>query len=207
MAQGLHPRAVALDLVGRINRVTGRREGGALGLSGPQINALRAAQAELASADPAGLRNYLTRKRRVKYPFDSVVRNAIREGKAIDPATAKTMATRYSASMLKLRGEVIARTEGLPAIRAAKREAYQQLVDDGRIDAQSIVRGWHTIKDGRQRDSHGAMDGQEVRGLDTPFVSPGNAAVMFMYPGDTTWAPPAETISCRCDESISIRKR
>lgn len=205
MAKGLHPRAVALDLVGRINRVTGVREGGVLGLSGPQTAALRAAKAELASADPAGLRNYLTRGRRDRR-LDKTITKALREGKAIDPATAKTMATRYSASMLKLRGEVIARTEGLPAIRAAKREAYQQLIDDGRVDAQSIVRGWHTIKDGRQRDSHGAMDGQTVRGLDMPFQAPTGAALL--YPGDTSMgADGSETISCRCDESISIKTR
>lgn len=205
MAQGLHPRAVALDLVGRINRVSGIREGGVLGLSGPQTAALKAARAELASADPAGLRNYLTRGRRDRR-FDKTVTKALREGKAIDPATAKTMAARYSASMLKLRGEVIARTESLPAIRAAKREAYQQLIDDGRVDVQSIVRGWHTIKDGRQRDSHGAMDGQTVRGLDMPFQTPTGAALL--YPGDTSLgADGSETISCRCDESISIRPR
>lgn len=205
MAKGLHPRAVALDLVGRINRVSGVREGGMLGLSGPQSAALQAAKAELASADPAGLSNYLTRGRRDRR-FDKTVTKALREGKAIDPATAKTMATRYSASMLKLRGEVIARTEGLPAIRAAKREAYQQLIDDGRVDGQSIVRGWHTIKDGRQRDSHGAMDGQTVRGLDMPFQTPTGAALL--YPGDQSLGAGAEeTISCRCDESISVKPR
>lgn len=205
MAKGLHPRAVALDLVGRINRVSGVREGGVLGLSGPQSAALKAAKTELASADPAGLRNYLARGRRDRR-FDKTVTKAIREGKAIDPATAKTMATRYAASMLKLRGEVIARTEGLPAIRAAKREAYQQLIDDGRVDAQSIVRGWHTIKDGRQRDSHDSMNGQQVRGLDMPFQTPNGAALL--YPGDVSLgAAGSETISCRCDESISIRPR
>ena len=205
MARGLHPRSVALDLVGRINRVTGSSEGGVIGLSGPQRTAVEAAKAELASTDPKALANYLTRKRRNRN-FDKTVSRAIREGKRIDPATARSMVTAYSNGLLKLRGEVIARTEGLPAIRAAKREAYWQLVDDGRIDAQDIVRGWHTIKDGRQRDSHDAMDSQEVRGLDMPFQTPTGSSLL--YPGDTSLgADASETISCRCDESISIRRR
>lgn len=205
MAKGLHPRSVALDLVGRINRVTGRREGGVIGVSGPQRTAVEAAKAELASIDPKALANYLTRKRRNRN-FDRTVRRAIREGKHIDPATARSMVTAYSNGLLKLRGEVIARTEGLPAIRAAKREAYQQLVDDGRIEAQDVVRGWHTIKDGRQRDSHDAMDSQVVRGLDMPFQTPTGSSLL--YPGDTSLgADSSETISCRCDESISIRRR
>jgi hypothetical protein len=203
MARGASPRAVALDLVGRISRVTGSREGGLIGLSGPQREAVEAARAEIASGDPAGLRNYLTRKRRDRR-FDKTVQTAIKQGGSIPADTARNMITRYTARLVQLRGEVIARTEGLPAIRAAKREAYQQLVDDGRIDGRSIVRGWHTIRDGRERDTHGDMNGQRVRGLDQPFTSPSGARMR--YPGDTSLgAPASETISCRCDESIYIR--
>lgn len=206
MATGRTPQNVALDLVGRLSRATGKREGGMIGLSGPQREYVRAAYAELTSGDPAQLKAYLGRKRRVKYPFDRTVITAIRTGQRIPPATARTIADRYAASLLKLRGEVIARTEGLPAIRAAKREAYQQLVDDGRVDAQTIVRAWHTIKDGRERETHGAMDGQEVQGLDQPFQSPSGA--LLRYPGDASLgAGTAEIVSCRCDESISIRTR
>ena len=203
MARGAHPRTVALDLVGRISRVTGNREGGLIGLSGPQRAALEAARAELASSDPAPLRNFLTRKRRVKYPFDRAINRAIREGRALDRDTAAAALRGYQRSLLKLRGEVIARTEGLPAIRAAKREAYQQLVDDRRVDAMAIVRDWHTVKDGRERDTHGAMNGQSVRGLDAPFVSPSGARLL--HPGDTSLGAPAEeVVSCRCDETIRI---
>lgn len=202
MARGAHPRTVALDLVGRENRVTRTREGGLIGLSGPQRAAVEAARAELASNDPALLKKYLARKRRDRR-FDRTVTAAIRERKAIPAATRRNMVARYASRLTQLRGEVIARTEGLPTIRAAKREAYQQLVDDGRVDAMAIVRDWHTVEDGRERETHGAMNGQSVRGLDAPFVSPSGA--MLLHPGDPSLGAPAEeVVSCRCDETIRI---
>ena len=204
MARGAGPRAVGLDLVGRLNRI-GVREGGLIGLSAPQRTHVASAKAELALTDPALLRNYLTRKQRDRR-YDNAVLKAIQTGKPVPADTARNAATRYSARLVRLRGEVIARTEGLPAIRAAKREAYQQLVDDGRVEAMSIVRGWSTTKDGRQRDSHDAMNGQEVRGLDMPFTSPSGAQMMF--PGDTSrGAGAAETVACRCDEYIAIKAK
>lgn len=204
MARGASPKTVALDLVGRINRVTGKRTGGLLGLNGPQRTAVEAARAELASNDPARLRNYLRRPRRDKR-FDRTVTKAIETGRKIDAVTARNMIINYENGLLRRRGETIARTEALPAIRAAKREAFQQLVDDGRVQAQDIVRGWVTTQDGRQRDTHDAMAGQEVRGLDAPFVSPSGA--MFLYPGDTSLgADASEVIDCRCDDYVAIRK-
>lgn len=204
MARGTGPRAVALDLVGRISRATGQREGGLIGLSGPQRGFVEAARAELSSSDPALLRNYLTRKQRDRR-YDKAVAKAIDTGQAMPAETARAAITRYSARLVRLRGETIARTEGLPAIRAAKHEAFQQLVDEGRVDVMAIVRGWSTNQDGRQRDTHDAMKGQEVRGLDAPFTSPSGA--QFKYPGDRSLGAPAkEVIDCRCDEFIAIRR-
>ncbi len=204
MARGAGPRSVALDLVGRISRATGNREGGLIGLSCPYRDYVATARAELASTDPALLRNYLARNQRDRR-YDLAVARAIETGKPVPPDTARTAITRYSARLVRLRGEVIARTEGLPAIRAAKHEAFQQLVDDGRVDVMDIVRGWSTTEDGRQRDTHDAMNGQEVRGLDMPFTSPSGAQMMF--PGDTSrGAPASEIVACRCDEFIAIRK-
>lgn len=205
MATGRAPRAVALDLVGRMSRATRRREGGLIGLSAPQRGYVAAARSELASDDPALLKHYLTRGRRDR-TFDRSIRKAIQEGRRLDATTAAKAVTAYERRLLQLRGDVIARTEGLPAIRAAKREAYQQLADDGRIAVMDIVRGWSTTRDGRQRDTHDAMNGQEVRGLDAPFVSPSGA--QLLYPGDTSLGAGVEEVaSCRCDEWIAIRKR
>lgn len=206
MAKGLHPRDVALNLVGRKSRISGNREGGLIGLSGPQRAAVEAARIELASQDPAVLSNFLSRKRRVKYPFDGAVKKAIAEGRGLSRDTAAAALRGYQASLLKLRGEVIARTEGLPAIRAAKREAYQQLIDEGRVEDQDVERGWSTIRDGRDRKTHGEMDGQVVRGMSTPFMSPSGA--MFLFPGDRSLGASIDELACcRCDDWIRIRKR
>ena len=204
MARGAHPRSVGLELVGRISRATGNREGGLIGLSPPQRAYVQAARIELASADPKLLKHYLTRTRRDRR-YDRTVLKTIREGKAIDRDTASLMVTRYSARLVQLRGEVIARTEGLPAIRAAKHEAYQQLIDEGRIAEADIERGWHTAGDRRVRDTHEGMSGQTVRGLSLPFQSPSGALLMF--PGDTSLgAGTEEIVACRCDESIAVRR-
>lgn len=204
MTRGAGPRSVGLDLVGRISRATGNREGGLIGLSAPQRAYVQAARIELASADPKLLNNYLDRKRRDRN-YDAAVRKALREGKAIPADKARFMVTRYTARLVQLRGEVIARTEGLPAIRAAKHEAYQQLVDEGRVAEADIERGWHTAGDRRVRDTHEGMRGQTVRGLSLPFQSPSGALLMF--PGDTSLgAGTDEIVACRCDESIAVRR-
>lgn len=204
MARGAHPRSVGLDLVGRISRVTGKREGGLMGLSAPQRAYVATARAELASADPKLLKHYLTRGRRDRR-FDRSITKAIREGRAVHPEIAAKAITAYERRLLQLRGEIIARTEGIPAIRAAKKEAYQQLVDSGRIAEAEIERAWHNAGDRRVRDTHHAMGGQKVRGLTLPFQSPSGA--LMMYPGDSSLGAGAdEIVACRCDESISIKR-
>lgn len=202
MEAGSNPRRVALDLVGRVNSKTGRREGGIIGLHSQQIDWVESAQAELLSGDPDLLRNYLKRKARDKR-FDPIVRRAIREGKAVSVEKARGMVQKYSAKLLKIRGESIARTETLASLHAAQDEGLQQLVDAGKLLPGQITRKWDSAEDSATRKSHRAMDDQE-RGLGESFVSPVTNA-RLMYPGDRTQgAPASETIQCRCRVVVDI---
>jgi hypothetical protein len=193
MMRGDNPRTMALDLVGRIDPKTGRRSGGFIGLSRPQKEWLDNAAQELRSANPEGLQNYLTRTLRDKR-YDKYVRQALRSGKPIDAKIANVMLGRYSDTLLRSRGEMIARTEALSAFGEAQQEVYRQLFKSGGLKKSQVVRVWRTAQDSRVRDSHGSMDGQR-RGIDEPFISgDGNK---LMYPQDPN-APASETIHCRC---------
>jgi len=197
---GQNPRRTALSLIGRIDRTTGRRVGGSIGLTSTQEEWTRTAYADLVSGDAERMRHYLTLNRRDRR-LDRAVLTAIRDGTAIDAETAARMVGRLSDSYLQLRGETIARTETLTALNAAKREAFEQVVDQG-VPRQNIKKYWSATRDNRTRDTHAAMQGQEV-GIDDPFVSPSGA--QMMYPGDTSLgAGPAETIQCRCLHSYRI---
>lgn len=201
-AKGQGPRNIALDVVGRFNRSTGKREGGVIGLTNQQTAYVTTARAELASGDPALLRNYLTRARRDKR-FDSRVLAAIRDGKELPADTIKMMAARYESSLLKLRGEMVARTETLQAVNAARFEAFSQGLEATGYTKDAVERTWRTARDSRVRHTHAEMDGQTVPGLDTPFTSPSGA--QMMYPGDTSLgAGPSEIIACRCDVEMNI---
>ncbi|MEO6532848.1 MAG: hypothetical protein ABIO06_04650, partial [Pseudolysinimonas sp.] len=63
LAQMQHPRAIALDIVGRKNRITGQREGGIIGLTSVQSGYSRNYRAELEAADPAALDRTLRDRR------------------------------------------------------------------------------------------------------------------------------------------------
>lgn len=199
MERGVAPRSIGLDIVGRIDRATGKRVGGIVGLSAPQEEYVRAARAELASGSPADLRKYLTRTRRDKR-FDRSVQKALRDNTPIPADIARKAVTRYQARLLELRGQTIGRTEAMTSIQAAKHEAHLQAVESGGVQEGAIRRVWRSAGDGRVRHTHAGLNG-DTAGLQEPFTSPSGTRLMF--PGDPS-APAAERIGCRCDLSYRI---
>lgn len=203
MERGAGPKTVALEIVGRVNKATGQREGGILGLTSQQEGYARAARAELESGDPVKLKAYLDRKRRDKR-FDRTIRKALADEAPVPAETIRKAEAAYRARLLQLRGQMIGRTESLTALRAAKHETYRQAVDKGQITESAITRIWRDSSDLRVRHSHAVLDGKKVQGLSEPFRSPVTGALM-LYPGDRSFgAPASELIGCRCDEEIRL---
>lgn len=200
---GRAPGAVALEIVGRIDRATGKRSGGIVGLTSQQSGYVANMRAEL--ADPGAMSNYFTRERRDRR-FDGLVRAAMESGKPVAKADIDRIAGRYADRLLKLRGDTIARTESITALRAGQHEAFTQLVESGTVKASQVIRKWSAAKDSRTRHDHLAMDGTTIRGLDLPFTAPDGSQLRF--PGDTSLGASArETINCRCRAEYQIDRR
>jgi len=148
----------------------------------------------------AGSSDALTRELRDRR-FDRTVSAAVDGNTALTGAQIDAMVERYRERYIKYRAEVIARTESLTAAHEGANEAFKQAVESGDVQAGQIQRTWNTAEDARVRDSHDAMDGQVVEGVDEPFVSgDGNR---LRYPGDPA-APPEDRIQCRCSVSTRI---
>ena len=192
MAEGHNPTRTALDIVGRVNPATGRREGGMLGLTSHQEGWVSKVRGSLENLDKSYF-NYSLRDKR----FDSLVEKAIRDGKPLSKADIERLTSRYKDKVLKYRGDVIGRTESIAALNRSEHEAIQQAVDIGALKESQIKRVWDSVgNDGHTRDSHLAMEGQTV-GLNEPFTFPGGSQAMF--PGDVSLgAPGEETVQCRC---------
>ncbi|MFP1634090.1 phage minor head protein [Zhengella sp. ZM62] len=195
MREGNNPRTVALDIVGRIDRQTGRRTGGIVGLSWPQERAVANARRELESGDFAAYRQRERRDRR----FDRTIAKAEREGRGLTAKEISTIISRYSDRLLKLRGDTIGRTEALASLHAAQHEALQQLVDTGKVQASQIRRVWDATGDARTRLDHLAADSQSV-GLNETFTVGGR---QMKYPGDPAGGP-EQVINCRCVVRVRI---
>lgn len=194
---GRNPRAVALDIAGRTNRATGRREGGIVGLTSGQAEYVVNARRELEALDGA----YFDRKLR-DARYDKTVAKAIREGKPLAKADVDRMTARYTDRLRKHRGDVIARTEGMQALNAGRHEAVEQITERGDVPEAAVKRLWRSTPDSRTRDHHRSMNHQKV-GMREPFVTPDGYRMMF--PGDRSLGAPArETIQCRCDSATEI---
>lgn len=197
---GRNPRAVALDIVGRLDS-TGRRRGGIIGLTEVQSGYVNRARAQLASGDPEQMRDYLTRVRR-DARFDGMVRRAIQAGRPVPSDQIDRIVGRYADRLLLLRGETVARTEALAAFNEARDETFRQAVEQADIPAEAFTKVWRSAADGRVREQHAAMNGQRVQ-FREPFRSPSGA--MMMHPGDTSLgAGPSEIINCRCISQARI---
>ncbi|MDX0566228.1 phage minor head protein [Sinorhizobium medicae] len=195
-AKGQGPNTIALDIAGRVNRVTGRREGGLLGMTSQLARTVENARTALLSGDVEGMKHYLTLTRRDKR-FDRQVAKAIREGKPLPADAVQKITGRLADRYVQLRAQTIARTETQSSVHAAKHEAYQQGLDRAGRDASLVTRRWRSVGDGRVRHTHQVLNAEEVTGMDLPFQSPSGA--MMRFPGDTSLgAGAAEIIGCRC---------
>ncbi len=195
---GKGPGDIALELAGRMNPRTGRREGGIIGVSGPQASAIRNFQSKLESGDLSAL-DYKLRDKR----FDSTIKKAFENGEPLDADQIQKMMDRYHDNSLKLRGETIARTETGQAVSSSSLEAFEQVLEKTEYSQKAVKRIWRTSGNENVRDSHEAMEGQEVEGIDEPFIT-GNGAEM-MAPFDSSLGAGAEEIiNCACTVEIEI---
>lgn len=191
MEAGRNPRSVALDIVGRINPQTSKREGGVIGLGEREELWSRNARAKLSTLD-AGYFELALRDAR----FDATVQRAIDEGRPLPPDVVDKLVDRYRARALQHRGETVGRTEALAALNKSEWLATKQAFETGDVPASAVKRIWDDAGDRRVRPEHHAMHGQTV-GLDEAFVSPTGARMM--HPGDTSLgARGKDVIGCRC---------
>lgn len=198
METGRGPRSTALDIVGRINPTTGRREGGIIGLNRPQARALSNARRELMEGR---YHDFMARKRRDRR-FDRSLERAMRTGEPLSQRHIDRILERYSDRLLNLRGETIARTESLNAYTAGREEAKRQLIESGKVAPEYVTRRWDATGDMRTREDHIRMHGTTVTGLE-PFMLPDGS--QMMAPRDTSLgAGPEQVINCRCLEVLEI---
>jgi hypothetical protein len=197
--KGLHPNSIALDIAGRVNPSTGKRQGGVVGMSRPQAEAARNFREKLETGDFSGAKGYKLRDKR----FDGTLNKVMKSGEALTAEKIDRMVDRYVDSALRLRGETIARSETTSAVEAASLESFEQALEKSEFSERAVIRTWRTSGGANVRDSHSEMEGQVVEGLDEPFISGlGNE---LMHPGDSSLgAGPEDVCNCACDVEIDI---
>jgi hypothetical protein len=121
------------------------------------------------------------------------VRRAISNERPLPQAQIDSMVSRYQSNYVRYRSEVIGRTEALRAAHQGSEEMYTQAFESGDLDPNAVTRTWLTANDGRVRDTHDNLSGQE-RSVGETWASGGSE---LRFPGDPN-AAAAETVQCRC---------
>lgn len=196
-ARGRGPQDIARDIIGRVG-TNGKRVGGIVGLSEPQVQWVRNMRQYLETDPARALR--MTRRDRT---FDRTIARALREDTPIAKPQIDRMVSAYERRLLARRGEDIARTETSQAVSSARMEAMRQGVDKSGISPDLVVKKWfHSgpAAGGNERMDHAAMNRAEVFGMDTPFIVGGTP---MQHPHDPN-APAEHVVNCRCGWTTSV---
>lgn len=201
MTASRSPNSMALDIVGRVNRATKRREGGIIGLTRSHHKAVLNGYKQLRSGDAAAMRAFIRRKGVTRREAD-LIHGFIQNGNPVPADLARKLTGRYADNLLKLRGNTIARTELLGSLHHAQDEAFQQLFDDGKIKPEWVTDEWDAAEDTATRPSHAYLDG---KGPDAHGIFTTGDGHRMRFPGDRSLNAPAEEIvNCRCRKRRSI---
>lgn len=196
-----NPRRTALDIVGRRNNATGRREGGIIGLTAKDARTVQSVRVALRDGGIERLKSYLDLKSRNRN-YDKLVQRIIAGTQTPTIKQIDNIATGMTNKLLFTRGQTIAQTETLGALGQGRVQGYQRIFDEGIVDMDTVVKRWSTSADGRVRGSHRTLDGVELP-FDGVFTTGSGARLPGPRDG-SLGAPLAETIRCRCFLEIIV---
>lgn len=200
LARGQSPYEAGRLLAGRVNRVTGRREGGLVGLSRPQMETVAKIQRAMREGDTAYMRQYLGFANRDKR-LDRMVLRAIREGRGLAPEEVERVTRLYANKALKYRADTISILETHSALARSKRDAFQQQIDEGKLDAQDVTKKWRRTVSREPRIEHLAMANLPAIPFNEKFTLPDG--IQCDGPHDPS-LPARHVIGCKCSLDISI---
>lgn len=98
----------------------------------------------------------------------------------------------YSQKLIKDRAKMVARTEANNAVSAGQQEVWNQMSDEGILNANNTMKEWITTIDEKTSEEHLEMNGTMVP-LNEPFVLPDGNEVMY---------PSESRPNCRCTMSL-----
>lgn len=200
--RGINPKETALNIVGRINPVTKKREGGVIGLSTNQVEWVFNARKYLENLD----KHYFTLGLRDKR-FDSLVQKAIDEKRKLSKNEISRLITAYENKALRFRGNAISRTETMQAINRGEYAAILQNIENGLINENQVKKWWDDTRDGRTRLTHIALGNTYSQKKPIPFNEPfvTTTGQQLLYPGDRSLgADLHEIVNCRCKAQYKI---
>ena len=194
--KGNNPRKTALDIVGRINPRTRKREGGIIGLSKNQISWVNNAERYLRSLDKKYLNLTLRDKR-----FDKIVEKAINSREPLKEQDITRLISSYKNKALKYRADTIARTETIQTINKSEYMSFVQAIDEGVVRSEDIKKEWDDVPDNKERSTHRILGAKHGKGkgidFNDAFISLSGARLL--HPGDKSLGATADEIAnCRC---------
>lgn len=212
-SRGEGPQSIATDIAGRINPISGKREGGIIGLSSPQVGYVDSMKRRLLSGDADEMVKVLgqfdadgkwvpgtgmtLRDRRYDGKIKAAIK-AVAQGKP-NPLTedqVAEMVAKYSDRLLKKRADDVARTETASGVEMARAEATKQAIDKAGLPDDSVTKRWiHSGGPHHARNWHLAMNNREVVGIDTPFHLPDGS--LMLHPHDPDGGA-RNNVACRC---------
>lgn len=190
---------IARDILGRQSPQTGRRQGGVIGLSGPDATALQNMATEL--ADPRTVAA-AGRRKLMDPAMLPLINEAAAAGRALTPSEIERVVGRYAERMLNHRATVTAQSRAHESFEAGRATMFQQMKETAG-DRYDVKKEWFTMRDERVRNSHRPMHRQTVD-VDQPFIS--GRGNRLNFPGDRSLgAGYDDTAGCRCHAKYSAK--
>ncbi len=169
----------------------------AIGLTTYQQSVVASFRTQLDQLDPRALERELRDKR-----YDRTLRAAIASNTPLDADKINAMVDAYHRRMLALRAQTIARTESIRAESYGGLSRAQQILDQN--PELEVTKRWLATADNRTRDTHRDLNGKEVDGMTTHFIT--SAGNQIRWPLDDT-AAADEVINCRCTLQYIFKPR